>query len=118
MPACDSAHMRGACASGPSPDMHVRRRSPARVCGRGLVTGSVGGGARGRPRHLTAPCRGTGCKRGVGSGSAQRQASSRLQRLILRPVVVGVKEAFEPLQELKVVLELAFHQLVYGDDLQ
>lgn len=38
-------------------------------------------------------------------------------RVILLPVIVGVKELFEPLNELKVVLELPFDQLLHGNDL-
>lgn len=39
------------------------------------------------------------------------------QRVVLLAVVVGVEELLEPLHELKVVLKLPFHELLYGDDL-
>ena len=43
---------------------------------------------------------------------------SGLQRVVLLAVIVGVEELLEPLDELKVVLELAFDKLLYGDDLR
>lgn len=44
-------------------------------------------------------------------------ALPRQQRVVLLPVVVGVKEFLEPLDELKIVLELALHQPLHCDDL-
>lgn len=41
-----------------------------------------------------------------------------LHRVILLPVIVGIEELLEPLDELKVVLELPLHQFVYWDDLE
>lgn len=48
---------------------------------------------------------------------AQWLPPSRLVPLVISPVVVGVEELFEPLQELKVVLEATLHQLVHGNHL-
>lgn len=45
-------------------------------------------------------------------------ALPRQQWIVLLPVVVGVEEFLKPLNELKVVLELPLHQLLYWDNLQ
>lgn len=41
-----------------------------------------------------------------------------LHRVVLLPIIVGIEELLEPLDELKVVLELPLHQFVYWDDLE
>lgn len=45
-------------------------------------------------------------------------ALPRLHWVVHLPIVVGVEELFKPLDELKVVLELPFHQFVDWDDLE
>jgi len=50
-------------------------------------------------------------------GSRDLLALPGLQRVILFAVVVGVEELLEPLDELKVVLELALDQFLHGHDL-
>lgn len=52
-----------------------------------------------------------GCGHGV-------LALPRLHRVVMLSVVVGVEELLKPLDELKVVLELSLHQLVYWNDLE
>lgn len=42
----------------------------------------------------------------------------RLHRVILLPVIVGVVELLKPLDEIQVVLETAFHQLLHRNYLQ
>lgn len=44
-------------------------------------------------------------------------ALASLHRVVFFPIIVGIKELLEPLHKLKVVLELAFYQLVNRDDL-
>lgn len=45
-------------------------------------------------------------------------ALPRQQWIVLLPVIVGVEEFLKPLNELKVVLELPLHQLLYWNNLQ
>lgn len=47
----------------------------------------------------------------IGSG-AQRYAKSSLWRIIVPAIVVGIKELFEPLQKLEIILEAATNQFV------
>lgn len=54
---------------------------------------------------------------GVGNGHGVLTLP-RLHGVVLRPVVVGIKELLKPLDKLKVVLELALHQFVYRNDLK
>lgn len=42
----------------------------------------------------------------------------RLHWVVHLPIIVGVEELFKPLDKLKVVLELPFHQFVDWDDLE
>ena len=42
---------------------------------------------------------------------------ARLHRVVILTVIVGVEELLEPLDKLKVVLELPLYQLVHWDDL-
>lgn len=44
-------------------------------------------------------------------------ALSRLHRVILFPIIVGVKELLKPLNILKIVLKFALHQFVNWDNL-
>lgn len=44
---------------------------------------------------------------------SQRYTEPRLLRIILAPVIVGVKELLKPLQKLEIVLESALDQLVH-----
>lgn len=45
-------------------------------------------------------------------------ALSCLHRVILLPIIVGIKEFLKPLDKLKVVLKLPLHQFVYWNDLE
>lgn len=54
---------------------------------------------------------GVGCGHGVLS-------LPRLHGVVVLSVVVGIEEFLKPLDELKVVLELALHQFVYWNDLR
>ena len=49
---------------------------------------------------------------------ADINAAASLERVIRLSAVVGVKELFEPLNELEIVLETALHQLVHWNYLQ
>ena len=53
----------------------------------------------------------------IGSGCDVLTLSG-LQRVVLLPIIVGVKELLEPLNKFKVVLELSFYQLLHRDYLQ
>ena len=91
------------------------------ICLYGTGCGSFGDAVPGH--HGGRPRLGGGDAGGPGPGAtaalaAQVHAAPRHVRVVVLAAVVGVEELLEPLDELKVVLEAALHQLVDRHDLK
>jgi len=68
-----------------------------------------------RRRHDRSLWRSTGRYRG--RDGAEWLTRTRIHRIIVMQVVIGIKKLLEPLDKLKVVLKSAFRQLLYRNDL-